>query len=81
MKITHSFLQSVSGHTFYHHLVLQRMKENYFSQLDDYDKPFCEQQYAHESCLFVFFAQFKSVDQFNPPELPQILDIYSVVVL
>ena len=24
-------------------LVLQKMKENYFSQLDDYDEPICEQ--------------------------------------
>ena len=29
------------------------MKENYFSQVDDYGEPFCEQQYMHESCLFV----------------------------
>ena len=34
-------------------LVLQKMKEDYFSQLDDYDKPFCDQQYTHGSCLFV----------------------------
>ena len=52
------------------------MKEDYFSQLDDYDEPFCEQQYKRKSCLF----KFKSVDQFNPPEQPRILDIYSVVV-
>ena len=24
-------------------LVLQKLKEDYFSQLDDYDEPFCEQ--------------------------------------
>ena len=24
-------------------LVLQKMKEDYFSQLDNYDEPFCEQ--------------------------------------
>ena len=29
-------------------------------------------------CLFV---QIQSFDQFNPPEPPQILDIYSIVVL
>ena len=34
-------------------LVLQKIKEDYFSQLDDYDEPFCEQQYTHGSCLFV----------------------------
>ena len=50
------------------------------SQLDDYDVPFCEQQNTHGSC-YIFLFKFKSFDQFNPPELPQILDIYSVVVL
>ena len=30
------------------------MKEDYSSQLDDYDEPFCEQQYMHGSCLFVY---------------------------
>ena len=34
----------------------------------------------HGSCYISLFT-FKSFDQFNPPELPQILDIYSVVVL
>ena len=29
------------------------MKEDYFSQLDDYDESFCEQQYTHGCCLFV----------------------------
>ena len=27
-------------------------KEDYFSQLDDYDEPFCEQQYTYGPCLF-----------------------------
>ena len=49
----------------------QKMKEDYFSQLDDYDEPFCEQQYTHGSCLFVSLFKFES----------QILDIYSAVVL
>ena len=31
--------------------------------------------------LVISLFKFKSFDQFNPPELPQILDIYSVVVL
>ena len=31
--------------------------------------------------LFVCLFKFKSFDQFNLPEPPQILDIYSVVVL
>ena len=56
--------------------VLQKMEKDNIGQLDDYDAPFCEQQYTHGS-LF----KFKSFDQFNSPELPQILDIYSVVAL
>ena len=30
---------------------------------------------------FIYLFKFKSFDQFNPPELPHVLDIYSVVVL
>ena len=56
------------------------MKWDNISQLDDYDAPFCEQQYTNGSCYISLF-EFKSFDQFNPPKLPQILDIYSVVVL
>ena len=50
------------------------MKEDYFSQSDDYDEPFYEQQYTRGSCLFCLF-KFKTFNQFNPPERPQILDI------
>ena len=60
--------------------VLQKMKKDNIGQLDDYDAPFCEQQYTHGSCCISLF-KFKSFDQFNSPELPQILDIYSVVAL
>ena len=56
------------------------MKENNISQLGNNDAPFCEQQYTHGSCYISLF-KFKSFDQFNPPELPQSLDIYSVVTL
>ena len=49
------------------------MKEDYFSQLDDYDKPFCE-QIQHGSRLFVG-SNSNPFDQFNPSEPPQILDI------
>ena len=56
------------------------MKEDHFSQLADYDASFCEQQCTNGSCYFPLF-KFKSFDQFNLPELPQILGIYSVVVL
>ena len=56
------------------------MKEDNISQLGDYDAPFCEQQYTHGSCYTSLF-EFKSFDQFNTPNLPHILDIYSVVTL
>ena len=59
------------------------MKEDHISQLGDYDAPFRE-QYTHGSCYFSLF-KFKSFDQLllppPPPQLPQILDIYSVVAL
>ena len=60
--------------------VLQKMKEDNISQLDDYDAPFCEKQYTHGFCYLSLF-KFKSFDQFDPHELSQILDIYSVVAL
>ena len=50
------------------------MKEDNISQLGDYDAPFCEQQYTHGSCYISLF-KFKSFDQFNTPNLPQILEI------
>ena len=31
--------------------------------------------------VVISLFKFKSFDQFNPPKLPKILDIYSVVVL
>ena len=61
-------------------LVLQKMKEGYFSQLDDYDEPFCEQQYTHGSCSFVC-SDSNPLISLIPPEPLQILDIYSAVVL
>ena len=54
------------------------MKEDNISQLGGYDAPFCEQQYTHGPGYISLF-KFKSFDQSNPPKLPQILDIYSVV--
>ena len=46
------------------------MKEDCFSQSNDYDAPFFERLYRHGSCYMSLF-KFKS---FNPPELPQISD-------
>ena len=43
------------------------MKEDNISQIDDYDEPFCEQQYTHESCYISLF-KFRLFDQFNTPQ-------------
>ena len=48
--------------------------------IDDYGAPFCERQYVHGYCYNSLF-KFKSSDQSNSPQSPQILDIYSVVAL
>ena len=56
------------------------MKEDNINQLGDYDAPFCEQRNTHGPCYISLF-KFKSYDQFIPPKLLQILDIYSVVAL
>ena len=63
--------------TFNHYQFYKRRKKII---LDHYDVPFCEQQYTHVPC-YIFLFKFKSFDQFNPSDLPRILDIYSVVVL
>ena len=52
-----------------------KINKDYFSLLDDYGEPF------FVWVLFVSLLKFKSFDQFNPPELHQFLDIYSVVML
>ena len=52
--------------TFYHQLILQKMKEDNISQLGDYNAPSCE-QYTHGSCYISLF-KFKSFDQFNTPQ-------------
>ena len=57
-------------------LVLQKMSEDNFNELDDYGAPFCEDK-KRRSCNISLF-KFRSFDQFNPPpppESPQILDI------
>ena len=56
------------------------MSEDDLNERDDYGMPFYEQQYMHGSCYFSLF-KYKSFDQSDPPESPQILDIYSVVAL
>ena len=45
-----------------------------------YSGPFSEQQYKHVPFSISLF-KYKSFGQSDPPESPQILDIYSAVVL
>ena len=56
------------------------LRDGDFNELDDYGVPFCERQYTHGSCYISFF-KFKSFDQSDPPESPQILGINSAVVI
>ena len=58
---------------------LGKINEDDLSKRNDYSVPFSEQQYMHWSCYKSLF-KCKSFDQYDPPEWPQILDIYSVVV-
>ena len=62
------------------HHCLRKINEDDLNERDDYSVPFSEQQYTHGSCYISLF-KCKSFDQFDPPEWPQILDIYSAVVL
>ena len=57
-----------------------KLRSRDFLSRDDYGVPFSKQQYTHGFCYISLF-KYKSFDQSDPPELPQILDIYSVVVL
>ena len=59
---------------------LRKINQDNFNEQDGYDVPFSEQQYTHGSC-YIFLFKYKSFDQSDPPESPQILDIYSVVAL
>ena len=63
-------------------LLVTIVKENEddLNEWDDYDVPFSEQQYTHMPCYISLF-KCKYFDQFERPGWPQILDIYSVVVL
>ena len=59
---------------------LRKINEDDLNERHDYGVPFSEQQYTHGSCYISLF-KCKSFDQSDPPEWPQILDIYSVMVL
>ena len=54
--------------------------EDDYGEQDDYGVPFSEQQCTHGSCYISMF-KCQSFDQSDPSEWPQILDMYSVVVL
>ena len=64
---------------FCHHK-FTKINEDSLNEPDDYGVPLSEQQYTHGSCYISLF-KCKSFDQSDPPEWPQILDSYSVVVL
>ena len=71
-------LKSPSWDFCYHNL--RKINEDDLNEQHDYDVPFSEQQYTHGACNISLF-KCKSFDQSDPPEWPQILDIYSVMVL
>ena len=73
MKVLYDALE-----TFGHHC-LRKINEDDLNERDDYGVPFSEQQYTHGSCYISLF-KCKSFDQSDPPEWPEVLDIYSVVV-
>ena len=61
--------------TFCHH----NFNEDNLNEQDYYGMPLSEQLYTHGSCYISLFKH-RSFDQSDPPEAPQILDIYSVLV-
>ena len=65
--------------TFCHHK-FPKTNEDSLNEQDDYGVPFSKQQYMHWSCYISLF-KYESFDQSDPPESPQILDTYSIVVL
>ena len=59
---------------------LRKINQDNLNERDDYGEPFSEQQCTHGS-FYTSLFKYKSFGQSDPPESPQILDIYSVVVL
>ena len=59
---------------------LRKINGDDLNERDDYSVPSSGKQYTHWSCYTSLF-ECKSFDQSDPPEWPQILDIYSAVVL
>ena len=61
-------------------IILHKINEDNLNERNNYGVPFSEQQYMYGSSYISLF-KYKFFDQSDPPESPQILDIYSVVVL
>ena len=59
---------------------LLKINRDNLNEGDDYGMPFSEIKYTQGSCYISLF-KYKSFDQSDPRESPQILDIYSVVVI
>ena len=59
---------------------LRKINGDDLNERDYHGGPFSEQQYTHGSC-YSSLLKCKSFDQSDPPEWPQILDVYSIVVL
>ena len=59
---------------------LHKINEDNLNERYGYSVSLSEQQYMHGSCYISLF-KYKSFDQSDPPEWPQILEIYQVVVL
>ena len=54
---------------------LQKINEDDLNKRDDYGVPFSEQQYT-QGCFYISLFKYKSFGKSDPPESPQILDIY-----
>ena len=59
---------------------LRKINQDNLNERDDYGMPFPEQQHTDGSFNISLF-KYESFGQSDPPESPQILHIYSVVVL
>ena len=74
MQLLYDAFETSGHHSF------GKINEDDLDKWDDNGVPFSEQQYTHRPCYISLF-KCKYFDQSDPPRWPQILDIYSVVVL
>ena len=61
-------------------ITLRKINQDKLNERDDYGEPFYRQQYTH-GCRYISLFKYKFFGQSDRPESPQILDIYSVMVL